>query len=231
MPEIDTNPNPTPVPETPAAAEAPASSEPYAVFKDAASFQKRVDQSTRAALRRELGIDDVDALKAKLSAAEKYEAEREAARQAQLTNEQRLSEEISRLTREKEAAEQLARTREFEAHTTRLFSTMGIREHGYATFRLQEAQRAHKGEAAFDDKAFLESLLADPRARIQLGVDEVPAPGAPASTVDRPANTTLPAAFEAPKTPPAGAGPKQPSAFELTPAEWAARKQSYGGGF
>lgn len=69
------------------------------------ALAKRLDRHTKRELRERFGTDDFDAIKAKLDAAEKYEAEREEKRRAQLTREQRLKEDKAKAEERAQAAE------------------------------------------------------------------------------------------------------------------------------
>jgi hypothetical protein len=70
-----------------------------------AALQKRLARNTKKELRERFGTDDLDSIKQKLDNAEKYEAEQEKLRRAQLTREERLKEDRDREKKRADEAE------------------------------------------------------------------------------------------------------------------------------
>jgi hypothetical protein len=199
----------TPAPET------PPDDDRIVLTKEA--LGQRLDRAKRSALKAEFGTEDTAEIKSKLEALAKYEAEREEARKAAMSREQQLAEEVAREKAAREKAEQEAATARFEAHTSRMYAELGIKNHDYATFKLANAISAHTGEGKFDDRKFLDELLADRRERVALGLDEAPATAVPVTPKD-----TTPGVGQAPPPPSAGAPRANKTAFDMSPQEWAA---------
>lgn len=211
-------------PEAPteAAPEAAKPVEPYAVFSSEDSLKTRMERHTRSTLKKEFGVESSDELKLKFAKLAELEAREEEQRKASMTREQQLQEEIEKMKAQMNEAMTLAEKAKFDAHTTRLYSKLGLKNADYATFKLASAVR----EEGFSDEAYLSALLEDPRERVALGVDE-PAAAQP-KTVTVGATTTSLDNISAPKPPKAGAPETIKSAYDLTPQEWQKRKQLYG---
>lgn len=194
----------------------------YATFNSENSLKERMERHTRSTLKKEFGVESTEDLKLKFGKLAELEAREEEQRKASMSREQQLQEELEALRREKTEIAARAEKAEFDAHTTRLFSKLGIKQNDYAVFKLSNA---NKGEG-FNDEAFFAGLLEDPRERVALGIDDVVPPAA--RTVTLAANTTSHDNMTAPKPPLAGSPTGTKSAFEDSPEEYRRRKAMYG---
>jgi hypothetical protein len=102
-------------PPKPAAQEAPVEladdAEPkpgQRISMTSEAMRKRIERGTKASLKEEFGTDDPKVLKDKLARLDKFEADAEASRQAQLTKEQKLEEKATAAEQRATAAEQRA---------------------------------------------------------------------------------------------------------------------------
>lgn len=220
---------PTSAPATPAAPAAPAP-EPYAVFPDAESFQKRVEREARKALR-ELGVDDPAAIKSMLAEYGTLKNAAEEARRAQMTEVERLKTDLA--AKEAQAAEAMSTAEEakLRAHLYQVFARRGIRNFDYGFWLITSKLAGMPDDAEpLDEEAFLEASAADPATRAALGIAsaEVAAPPAapPAYPGVRPATTSP--ATAAPQPPAPNPAIPTKTAMDMTPAEWASFKQRLG---
>lgn len=208
---------PTTTTDAPAAAAAPPAPAPITMTHD--QFEERLRRAQRSYLRDTFGTDDPDTLKQRLEAAAGAEAEAEQRRQA----------EMSELQREREARERAeARAAEyeierdnarFEALVSGYCAELGISGLDYAKFKIVERiERMGDDEGDLDTKAFLGELLTDPRHAAALGA-VLPGRGTPATTT---------ATAPEPGAPAPGRDAKEPNAFDLDAAAWAARRRALG---
>lgn len=208
MSEQQPTPPPQSPPQSPPTPPDAPDDERITMTKEALSA--RLTRATRSAFKNEFGTEDPAEVRAKLEQLGKYEAEREETRKASLTREQQLSEEVAREKSARAAAEKEAASARFEAHASRL----GIKNYDYAAFKIHAAMSAHAGTEKFDEKAYLDSLLANRVERAALGIEDGPIPTVPIVPNTSPGNGN------GPPPPPAGA-PKQPkTAFDMTSTEW-----------
>lgn len=215
----------TPVvpPATAATTPAPAA-EPFAVFPDAESFQKRVERETKKRLK-DLGIDDVEQAKARLDAAAAAEKAAEEAKRAQMTEIERLRADQAKAQADAKEAMTRAEEAEMRAHLHRVFAEEGIRNFDYGFFAVTRKLATIPEDETLDERAYLRELAKDPTQAAALGIAPPPAQAAPSA--QRPATST-PVAGSAPLPPGAGAPAPAKTAFDMSPAEWAAYKARNG---
>lgn len=212
-PPVQGNP---PAPGSPPPADPPEGK----IVLTSAQLADRMERHTRSQLKKELGVEDPAALKERLSKLDEYEQEREKQRVAQLSADQRAAEERQKLQDELAAAKRRAESLELEAKTARAAAETGVKNLGYAQFRLNQALAAGQ---TVDEKAFFAKLAEDPSERAALGIAP---PGAPAVQAALP--TTTPGNGLPPAPPAAGTQSAKKTAFDMTAAEWAAYKEQNG---
>lgn len=223
-------PNGVPPASNPPPGAAPEPQGPYATFPTAEAFQERVGRAARAQIKELFGLDPEEA-KARIARLDELEAEDKKRRDAELSELEKArlaSEETAKKLAVLEAErDQL----QFQAHITRLCATRGIRDVDYAQFRIMKQAEQATEEAPLDEEKYLDELLADPRHRVALGVEQPAANGAPPPEPKPNPATTSPqgaSPHQQPASDPAqpASGPK--SAFELSQSEWEARKRTLG---
>lgn len=216
---------PTTTTTTTVVEEKPVGQEPAKVELTTAQLADRNARAVKSTLKKEFGTEDPSEVKAKLDKLAQYEQEAEKARQASLSEQQKLNEQLAAEKAAREAAEQRAAAAEFDAHTSKLYAELGIKNADYATFKLGQELAKYDGKPEaekLNEKEFLTKLLADKTERAALGFSDAPIP-----TVDNPP-TTSPGNGNPPAPKPAGAPGGKKTAFDMTPAEWSAYKQQHG---
>jgi len=153
----------------------------------------------------------------------------EAARQEQLTNEQRLQEDLVARTAERDQALADGADLRFQGHVAGVCASLGVSNVPYAQYEIARAAEALPDGQDLDVQAWLQERM-DPEAaehaslRGALGVAEapvVPAP-APATTVPVPGVTP-------PRPPPAGGtAPTGEDVFAMSDADWRAKQEALG---
>lgn len=222
-------------PTAEAAPVAPAPEAPAAIsFPTTEAFNARVEQAARSMLKKEIGVGDLKTIKERMDQAEAFQKAEEERKAAQMSELER--ERAARLAAESEAAKyrEEAAAAAFDAHLTRICAERGIKDVDYAKYRVQSAAQAlEEGAPPLDEAAFLDQLLAEPRYRAALGVDEV-APAVPVEPSRSPALTT-PVTVTRPGTPgappkaaPLSPPPESTDAMQLSPEAWQARKRALG---
>jgi hypothetical protein len=188
-------------------------------------LNERMERAVRSFLKRELGAESADEIKAargKLADLERAEEER---RKAAMSEQEKLQAELAEARKAADAASAAAEQARVDLHLTRLFARHGVKNPDYATWRIMDKLNQLPESEELDEEAYLRELLSDQRERVALGV-ETPAEAAPRK-VEVPPTTTAPAG-SAPKPPPAN--PVQPpkTAMDMSPAEWARHKSALG---
>lgn len=187
-------------------------------------LNERMERAVRSFIKRELGAESADEIKAargKLADLERAEEER---RKAAMTEQERLQAELAEARRAADQAAAAAEQARVDLHLTKLFARHGVRNPDYATWRIMDRLNQLPDSEELDEEAFLKELLADQRERVALGVDAAePEP----RRVEVPPTTTAPAGA-APKPP--GPNPVQAprSAYDLNSSEWSRRKAELG---
>jgi len=198
--------------------------EPFAVFPDADSFNKRLERETRKRLK-DLGIDDPDAAKTRLDQLAAMEKANEDAKRAQMSEIERLRADQAKANADAKAAMSRAEEAELRAHLHRVFAEEGVKNFDYGFFAVTRKLESIPEDETLDERAFLRDLAKDPTQAAALGIAAPPAPPAPPG--QRPATST-PAAGTPPLPPGAGAPAPAKTAFDMSPAEWAAYKARNG---
>lgn len=219
-------PAPAPAPGVPPAP-APAPEGEEKITLTTTQLNERMERARRGLLKKEFGVDDPEALQAKLKRLTDLEKTEEDRKKAQMSAEEKLQADLATERGKREAAEKAAEAAKVDAHLTRLFASNGIKNVDYATFKVMNKLGSLPETEELDENAYLAELLKDPRERIALGLDVTPAPPADPTKVTVPPTTTV-APGTAP-TPP-GANPAVPpkSAFDLDQQAWAKRKADLG---
>lgn len=190
-------------------------------------LKQRMDRAVRAALKRELGVDSLDSIKADIARKAELEKVEEERRQQSLTAQQRLEEQLANERAAREAAEAQAEQARVDLHLSRLFAKHGVKNADYATWRIMDKLNALGDDEELDEEAFLTGLLAHDHERIALGLEARQAAPAEPQRVAVPATTTTPPGT-APKAPTAGVPLPPKSAYDLSPQEWHRRKAELG---
>lgn len=190
-------------------------------------LNKRMERAVRATLKKEFGIESIDALKEQW--AQKLEIERaeEERRKSTLTAQQRLEEQLQQERSAREAAEAQAEQARVDLHLSRLFAKHGVSNADYATWRIMDRLNALDDGEELDEEAFLTGLLAHDHERVALGVAARQTAPAEPARVQVPATTTTPPGTS-PKAPTAGVPLPPKSAYDLSPQEWGRRKAELG---
>lgn len=165
----------------------------------------------RAAFLKSMGFESEEQAKT-------MRQQHEQARQASMTNEQRLQEENDRLKRERDEAAAARARAEADVQLVQQCAARGIRDVDYARYLVQ-------GAGVIPDLgSFLDSQLQDQRKKVALGID------APTTVVSTPLNTSVvnPNAPPPPPSTPNGAN-GQVNAMNMSKAEYDAycKRQGY----
>ena len=203
----------------------PAAPQPYAVFPDAESFQKRVERESRKALK-DLGVDDPAAIKTMLAEYGKMQAAAEEAKRQQMTEVDRLRADLATHQAKALEASSAAEEAKLRAHLYQVFSRKGVQNFDYGFWLVTNKLAGLADDAEpLDEEAFLDTMASDPATRAALGI--APAPAAEPPAVFRPANTS-PVQGRAPQAPPPNPAIPNKTAMDMSPAEWVAYKQQIG---
>lgn len=225
-------PPPVPVASPPGAAAPPAAAPPaapgtpYAVFPTAEAFNDRVGRAARSTAQSELGMP-LDQAKVALEAWNKQQDAAKKAADAELSELERERAARTEAEAKVTAAEETAAEARLDAHVLQLCNERGIRDWQYAKFRITRKLDELPETEELDEAKFLDDLVADPQARVALGVGVAPAAPTPA--------TTTPAGGAPPGTPggppgqvPPNATPPAADAFGLDDDAWSKRKKALG---
>lgn len=211
---------PAPAPPTP-----PTPGEPFAVFPDAESFQKRIEREARKRLK-DLGIDDPEQAKVRLDAAAALEKQAEEAKRAQMSEVERLRGDLAEKERAASGAMSRAEEAEMRAHLYRVFAEKGVRNFDYGYFAIERKLASMPDDETLDERAFLDELAKDPSQAVALGIAAPPAAPAPARLA--PVTSTPSSGGFPPTAPQPGAPGPTKTAFDMTPAEWSQYKARNG---
>jgi len=206
--------------------------DPAITFPSTEAFNARVEQAARALLKKEIGIGDPKAIRQQIAEAEALKAAEEERRTAEMSELER--ERTARIAAEADSAryQEEAAESALEAHLARVCADRGIKDIEYASYRVRAAAEAlEDGAEPLDSGEFLDSLLADARYRIALGVDDVAPPPDPTRqpATTTPANIARPGSVDGPPKPavttPAAV---TTDANAMSPEAWEARKRALG---
>jgi len=187
----------------------------------------RMERAVRSFLKKEIGIESADALKAEWSKKSNLEQAEEARRLSAMSEQQKLQEQLASERAAREAAESAAEQARVDLHLSRLYAKHGVLNADYATWRIMDRLNALPDGEELDEEQFLTGLLAHESERVALGA-AARAPSAPEpQRVAVPANTTTPPG-QAPRAPSANAAPPPKSAYDLSGQEWSRRKSELG---
>lgn len=171
-----------------------------------------------------MGIEDAAEVKKILDA--RKEAER-----AQLTENERLKADLDAANAKADAAEKDAADMRSRSHLAGVFAQKGVKNFDYGHFLVDQKRATLAEGEEFDEAAFIDELAKDPAsvAALGMGAPAAAPPAAGATPPAAPPANTSPTAPAATPTPP-GANPAVPAktAMDLTPDEWAAKKQELG---
>lgn len=211
---------------TPAPVAAPPAAEPAedTVTLTTKQLNERMDRAVRSFLKRELGAESADEIKAargKLADLERAEEER---RKAAMSEQEKLQAELAEARKAAEAASAAAEQARVDLHLTKLFARHGVRNPDYATWRIMDKLNQLPDSEELDEEAYLRELIADQRERVALGVD---APAPEPRKVEVPPTTTSSTAG-APKPPQSNPVQVPRSAYDLNASEWSRRKAELG---
>jgi len=171
--------------ETPAAPPAGGGDEELKLTPAALTERMRRDRAKF--LRETFGTDDPSALKAKLEAAEKLEAEAEKQRKAQMSEAERLRAEAAEAKARAERAEEVAQKAAEDAYLAELAAGKGIKDVGLAKYRIREKLATMSDGETLDESVYLDELLKDERHRAAFGVPTAAPPAPPAPAGRKPA--------------------------------------------
>lgn len=210
----------------PAPVAAPPAAEPAedTVTLTTKQLNERMERAVRSFLKRELGAESADEIKAargKLADLERAEEER---RKAAMSEQEKLQAELAEARKAAEAASAAAEQARVDLHLTKLFARHGVRNPDYATWRIMDKLNQLPDSEELDEEAYLRELIADQRERVALGVD---APEPEPRKVEVPPTTTASTAG-APKPPPSNPVQVPKSAYDLNASEWSRRKAELG---
>lgn len=220
---------PTEAPAPAPAPGAPASAPPVeeTISLTTSQLNDRMERARRALVKKELGVDDLDAAKAKLARLAELEKGEEERKRAALSEQEKLQADLTAERAARAKAEAAAEQARVDLHLSRLFAKHGIRNADYATFCVMNRLNALGETEELDEEAFVQELLKNPRERIALGLDEPGAAAAPPTLVQAPPTTTS-TPGTAPKPPPVNPAVAPKSAYDLDPQSWAKRKAELG---
>lgn len=215
-----------PVTEDPAAPAAPAAAEPaLTVVPEAAppgitltseQLTERMERHAQAQMEKMFGTRDPGQLKQMLADGKAAAEKVEEARQAQLSENEKLKEEVASFKAQAQEAQEAAELTTYEKMVAAECSALGIKDMGYALYRLEQ----HAGTLGDADEMDLAEFLKDDLEKNRGGyrVD------APVEVVDAPATTGH---TQAAPTPSNGQTPAF-DAMTATDAELKAHKASMG---
>lgn len=157
------------------AAEDKDKAQPFAVFPDAESFNKRVEREARRILK-EAGIADPDPAKIKLviDAYNKSQADAAAAEEAKKSEIQKAAEAKAKSDAEKEAAMSAKEEAEMKAHLYKVCAQQGIKNIDYAVFKIQTKLASLGDNEELDEEKFIQDLKAKPEELAALGIASTP---------------------------------------------------------
>lgn len=217
--------------QPPAPTESPATppAEPPApITMTSAQLNERLERE-RSSFLREQGFESPEQLAEMRTRDTAAQAAAEQARQAQLTNEQRLTEDVATRTAERDAAQAESDRLRFEGHVSGHCAAQGVRNVSYAQFAIERAANALPEGEELDVEAWLTERMNPENAehadmRNALGV-----PDAPPATTPTPATTTPGGGPPPPAPPPAGGNPPPDGdAFAMSAADWQQRQERLG---
>lgn len=209
MTEPATPPAPIVTPPVPPAP-APAPAAPAITFPTMEEFQARVKRDARSQLKALLGTDDDEEIKKLRANADKAEE----TRKAELTENERLKEELAteraaKTQRDAELADQ-----RFSGDVARACAGLGLKNLDYAEFTVSKLRKAGETLTPEQISAGLAELMKTPATAAALGLDQ------PITQVPAPA-TTGPADPAAQPPKPAGTPPPgDKQAKDMTVKEW-----------
>lgn len=214
-----------PVADPPPAADPPA--DPPAGQRHSLSQAQLADRLSRAqqahvrSIGSDFGVENDDQLRAILERDRAAQAQAETDRQAALTREQQLTEELATSRASQAQAEEAAENAQFQALIHSTCSQLGIRNTGYAEHMVLDAALRSTDEE-FDENAYLVNLLKDPAQASALGI------AAPAESTGA---TTVPGhgQDDPPPTDPTGP-PKATDAMNMSAEEYRRYKAGITGG-
>lgn len=192
------------------------------VFESPDQLNERLARHHRSQLKK-LGIDSDEQLAALLKEREDRARADEEAKRAAMTREQQMAEDLAAANAKAAAASAALEEARFDAHVTKICVEKGIKNLGYAKYLVAEAADALPDGQQLDAGAFLAEKLADAQAVAALGAS---LPQKPIETVTVPGHTGI--AVTPVAAPPAGGSQATTSAFDMTPAQWAARRAALG---
>ena len=169
-----------------------------------------------------MGIDDPAEVKKILDARKEQE-------RAQLTENERLKADLVTANAKTVAAETEAGKMRTRTHLAGVFAQKGVKNFDYGYFLISQKRESLAEGEEFDENSFLDELAKDPASVAALGMAAIAAaPAAPGAAPAAPANTSPTAPGATPT--PAAANPAVPvkTVMDLTPDEWAAKKQEMG---
>lgn len=188
-----------------------------------AQLDDRLNRARSAHVRgigSDFGIENEDQMRVVLERDKAAQAQAETDRQASLSREQVLQEQLTTAQAATAQAEEAAEHAEFQALIQSRCNQMGIRNTAYAEHMVLDAA-LRSTDDEFDEQAYLQTLLEDPAQASALGIVATESTGA----------TTVPGHGQDDPPPPTPATPPGPvNAMTMTREEYAAFKRSTGVG-
>jgi hypothetical protein len=190
-------------------------------------LRERMDRD-RVAYLKTLGFESEQELKDFQKAEQERREKEEEERRAQQSREEQLQEDLQKAQQEREEAVEQAEALRWERHVSGICATVGVRNVEYAMFELERAANATPEGQEFDVEAWLRERI-DPANAEQHGTMAAALGMEAPPVTPRAAPVTTTGDEPPPPAPPAGGGPPSDAdAMNLTPEQWAARKEALG---
>ncbi len=222
------NTNETPV--TPAAttpAETPVTPrEPFAVFPDSESFEKRLAREVNKRMK-EAGIEDPTKLSDILAEHKNMRSAAEEAERAKLSEVERLNADLRSKDEALARLQAEAEERELRLRLHDVFGRKGVKNYEYGYFKvIQKANALTDADEPLDLDTYVDSLMNDDTEKHALGVVNAAPPPQKLNIAPPP---TSPHNGGAPTPTPPGSPAPSKTAFDYSHAEWEKiRRERYG---
>jgi hypothetical protein len=193
------------------------------------AFNERVARAARSQLEKELGVRDLSAVKDNLATLQQMKEAEEERKKQQMSELERAQTEANEAKQRATELEEARDAAQLKAHVTQLCAERGIRDVGYAEYKIMGKLAETPESEDLDEEKYLDELLQDERQRVALGVQNPAEPPPPPKAVDDPANTSPAAGGQHQQPKPPNAAPEgEKDAFAMTDEEWQAKRKALG---
>jgi hypothetical protein len=170
-------------PAAPPAADPPQGSAAIS-FKTQESFNDRMARHHASQLKKDYGVEDAGQLKTDLAELAELRAAKEEARQADLSAQEKLQEDLNKSKSRLAAVQEERDAIRFESHVKGVCAELGVTNVDYAMYAIGKASDEAAEGAQVDAKELLSGLMKSDTSRAALGMPQQ------AQVVADPANTS-----------------------------------------